>query len=102
MKRTKAPAPLRASVICDARGRILVAMATLALSPAKASGRDQRGRPGRAGLKAGRGTTVHEIEVPADLIADDGGLQALVSGYTVRKARGARGAVQLVARRAER
>ena len=101
MRRTVKTVPMRATVICDARGRILVAMATVA-NAGQENSNDQRPNPGLAGLKAGRGTKIYEIEVPAAVVGRDGAMPALIDDFTVKAARGGRGPAQLIARRGKR
>ena len=97
MKRSMKTPPCRATIICDARGRILGAMATMVVTSRTKAAGAQRSGPGQAGLQSVPGTTMYELDIPAILLAENGSLHALVDGYRVRVARGAK--PELVARR---
>lgn len=101
MTRTMKTAPCRATVICDMRGRILVAMATIS-NARQDEVNDQRPMPSEVGLKSGPGTKLHEIEIPAALVSPNGSMHALMEGYRVQVTRGALAKPQIIARRVKK
>lgn len=101
MTRIMKTAPYRATVICDSKGRILVAMATISQArPDEVD--DQRPIPSAAGLMSSPGTKLYEIDIPAALVSPNGSMHALMEGYRLQVARGARAKPQLVARRVKK
>lgn len=93
--------PYRATVICDLKGRILVAMAMIS-NTRQDEVNAQRAMPSEVGLKSGPGTKLHEIEIPAALISPNGSMHALVEGYRIQVGRGGNGKPQLVTRRVKK